>query len=110
MAGTLIAVHLQRLNLPKDLKSAYLVLRCTLQIERLASMDADTIATLKTVCTAGSARSGFNGDCNARLEQLVEAGLLVLVNLPKAKSPRSAYQPTAKGEELFRQLSKQGAA
>jgi hypothetical protein len=73
-------------------------------------MDAETISTLKTVCTAGRATSGFNGDCNARLEQLVEDGLLVLVNAPRSKGPRSAYKPTEKGKELFRQLNQQGAA
>jgi hypothetical protein len=73
-------------------------------------MDAETISTLKTVCTAGGASSGYNGDCNARLEQLVEDGLLVVVNIPKAKGPRSAYKPTEKGKELFRQLSQKGAA
>jgi hypothetical protein len=73
-------------------------------------MDAEMIATLKTVCTAGHASSGFNGDCNARLEQLVEDGLLVVVNVAKAKGPRSAYKPSEKGQELFRQLSRKGAA
>jgi hypothetical protein len=73
-------------------------------------MDAETIATLKTVCTAGRAAAGFNGDSNARLEQLAEAGLLVLESAPKAKGPRSAYKPTEKGQELFRRLSKEGAA
>jgi hypothetical protein len=73
-------------------------------------MDAETISTLKTVCTAGRARSGFNGDCNARLEQLVAEGFLVVVNVAKAKGPRSDYKPSEKGQELFRQLSKKGAA
>jgi hypothetical protein len=73
-------------------------------------MDAEMIATLKTVCTAGRASSGFNGDCNARLEQLVEDGFLVVINVAKAKGPRSAYKPSEKGQELFRQLSHQGAA
>jgi hypothetical protein len=73
-------------------------------------MDAETISTLKTVCTAGRASSGFNGDCNARLEQLVEDGFLVVVNITKAKGPRKAYQPTAKGQEMFRSLGATGAA
>jgi hypothetical protein len=73
-------------------------------------MDAETIATLKTVCTAGRASAGFNGDCNERLEQLVEAGLLVAVSAPRAKGPKSAYKPTEKGKEMFRQLSQKGAA
>ena len=60
-------------------------------------MDAETISTLKTVCTAGRASSGFNGDCNARLEQLAEDGFLVVVNVTKAKGPGKAYQPTAEG-------------
>ncbi len=78
-------------------------------------MDAETISTLKTVCTAGRASSGFNGDCNARLEQLVEDGFLIVVNIARAKGPgfsekSSAYKPSEKGKELFRQLSQKGAA
>jgi hypothetical protein len=68
-------------------------------------MDAQTISTLKTVCTAGHASSGFNGDCNAQLEQLAEDGLLVLVNVTKAKGPRRAYKPTEKGKEVVRMLA-----
>jgi hypothetical protein len=68
-------------------------------------MDAETISTLRTVCTAGRASSGFNGDCNARLEQLVEDGFLVVVNVARPKGPRSAYKPTEKGREMFRKLS-----
>jgi hypothetical protein len=78
-------------------------------------MDAETISTLKTVCTAGRASSGFNGDCNARLEQLAEDGFLVVVNVTRAKGPgvsesRSAYKPTEKGKEMFRKLGVKGAA
>jgi hypothetical protein len=73
-------------------------------------MDAETISTLRTVCTAGRASSGFNGDCNARLEQLVEDGFLVVVRVAKAKGPNSAYKPTEKGKEMFLQLSLKGAA
>jgi hypothetical protein len=73
-------------------------------------MDAETISTLRTVCTAGRASSGYNGDCNARLEQLVEDGFLVVVNVRQAKGPNSAYKPTEKGQEMFRRLSRQGAA
>jgi hypothetical protein len=73
-------------------------------------MDAETISTLRTVCTAGRASSGFNGDCNARLEQLAEDGFLVVVNVAKAKGPLNAYKPTDKGKEMFRKLSHIGAA
>jgi hypothetical protein len=73
-------------------------------------MDAETISTLRIVCTAGRASSGYNGDSNARLEQLVEDGLLVVVNVRHAKGPNSAYKPTEKGQEVFRLLSHKGAA
>jgi hypothetical protein len=73
-------------------------------------MDAETVSTLRTVCTAGRASSGFNGDCNARLEQLVEDGFLVVVSVTKTKGPRSAYKPTEKGQEMFRKLSITGTA
>jgi len=73
-------------------------------------MDAETIATLKTVCTAGRARSGFNEDSNARLEQLANDGLLAEIAAPKAKGPRKAYKPTEKGREVVKQLAAHGAA
>jgi hypothetical protein len=68
-------------------------------------MDTETISTLKTVCTAGGASPGFNGDSNARLEQLAEDGLLIRVNIPKPKGPRHAYKPTEKGKDLVRKLA-----
>lgn len=74
-------------------------------------MDAETISTLRTVCTAGRASSGFNGDSNARLEQLVAEGFLIVVDTaPKTKGPRLAYQPTEKGKELLHQLGRKGVA
>jgi hypothetical protein len=68
-------------------------------------MDAETISALKTVCTAGGASAGFNGDSNARLEQLADDGLLVRVNVPKTKSPRHAYKPTEKAKDLVRKMA-----
>jgi hypothetical protein len=68
-------------------------------------MDAETISTLKTVCTAGRASSGFNGDCNARLESLVDEGLLVGITATKAKGPRRAYTPTEKGKQMVKTLA-----
>jgi hypothetical protein len=68
-------------------------------------MDAETISTLKTVCTAGHASSGFNGDSNAQLEQLVQDGFLAEVIAAKPKGPRRAYKPTEKGKEVVRKLA-----
>jgi hypothetical protein len=73
-------------------------------------MDAEEISTFKTVCTAGCAWPAFNEDVNARLDRLVEVGLLNPASAPKTKGPKRAYRPTEKGKELFRQLSQQGAA
>lgn len=73
-------------------------------------MDAETISTLKTVCTAGQAASGFNGDANDRLEQLAADGFLIAVNVTKPKGPRRAYKPTEKGKEAVRKLATHGAA
>jgi hypothetical protein len=73
-------------------------------------MDAETISTLKTVCAAGHASSGFNGDCNARLEQLANEGFLVAVNVAKSKGPAKAYKPTEKGQEMFRKLGVESVA
>jgi hypothetical protein len=73
-------------------------------------MNSETISTLKTVCTAGRASSGFNGDCNAQLEQLVDSGLLDAAGEATAFGPQRCYTPTEKGRELFRQLSAKGAS
>jgi hypothetical protein len=40
----------------------------------------------------------------------VQEGFLVVVNVAKAKGPRSAYKPTEKGKEMFRKLGVKGAA
>jgi hypothetical protein len=74
------------------------------------NMDAETITTLKIVCTAGQASSGFDDNSNARLEQLAQDGLLVAVSINKPKGPRRAYKPTEKGKEVIRQLATHGAA
>jgi hypothetical protein len=58
-------------------------------------MDKETMSVLQTVCAAGGARAGFNGDANARLEQLVDEGLLDVANALDAH--RSFYRPTKKG-------------
>jgi hypothetical protein len=72
-------------------------------------MNAETISTLKTVCTAGRASAGFNGDCNDQLEQLVDIGLLDAAGDYSAFGPQRCYTPTEKGRELFRQLSGKSA-
>ncbi len=71
-------------------------------------MDNETISMLETVCAAGGARAGFNGDANARLEQLVEEGLLDVANAPNAH--RSFYRPTKKGVTMVQTLKTAKAA
>jgi hypothetical protein len=73
-------------------------------------MKPETISTLKTVCTAGRASAGFNGESNADLEQLVDSGLLSAAGVSTAFGPQRSYTPTAKGRELVRQLNEKGAA
>jgi predicted ArsR family transcriptional regulator len=77
-------------------------------------MDNETISTLQTVCAAGGARAGFNGDANARLEELVEAGLLAVANPSGTETgraaPRTFYRPTKKGITLAKMAKAQGAA
>lgn len=78
-------------------------------------MDNETISMLQTVCAAGGARAGFNGDANDRLQQLVEAGLLVAdpplpESGPKTKVRRSFYRPTKKGISMAQMAKAQGAA
>jgi hypothetical protein len=63
-------------------------------------MDAETISTLKTVCTAGRASEGFNGDANERLNQLKNLGLLVVAYAPGLLADRVVYEPTANGREV----------
>lgn len=77
-------------------------------------MDKETISVLKTVCVAGGARAGFNCDANARLDLLVEAGLLAVGDPPDAKSDpitrRRFYRPTHKGVMMLQAHKTQGAA
>jgi hypothetical protein len=73
-------------------------------------MNNDTISTLKTVCTAGRASAGYNGDCNDQLEQLVDSGLLDAAGEATAFGPQRCYTPTAKGHELIRQLNAKAAS
>ena len=77
-------------------------------------MDDETISVLRTVCVAGGARPGFNGDSNARLEQLVEAGLLVVEEVssadPKAAARTRFYRPTKRGVTMVQKLKQRGVA
>jgi hypothetical protein len=77
-------------------------------------MDDDTLNLLKTVCAAGRARAGYNGNSNDRLEKLVDEGLLAVVSSvgagTAARTPRRSYQPTEQGRAMLRQLSEKGAA
>ena len=75
-------------------------------------MDQETISVLKTVCVAGGARGGFNCDANARLELLVEAGLLTVAEHPEPETGKLArrrfYRPTSKGVTMAQTYKKQG--
>ncbi len=76
-------------------------------------MDGETIAVLRTVCVAGQIRSGFNGDCNARLEQLVKDGLLIVVETPlgnRKKGAQRSYRPTESGLKFSKTLIEEGVA
>ena len=77
-------------------------------------MDEDTLSLLKTVCAAGHAREGYNGNSNARLDQLVEEGLLDVVNASpsasKSKNPRRYYKPTERARTMLRKLKEKGVA
>jgi len=77
-------------------------------------MDQDTMNVLRTVCVAGGARAGFNCDANARLDLLVEAGLLTVAE-PQAPEPgkvvrRRFYRPTTKGVTMAQACKVHGAA
>ena len=63
-------------------------------------MDSETMSVLQTVCAAGKASAGFNGDQNARLEQLVKDGLLDIANPPNVR--HLIYRPTKKGVSVAR--------
>jgi len=71
-------------------------------------MDTETMSLLQTVCAAGGARAGFNGESNARLEQLVDEGLLDVANPLNAH--RSFYRPTKKGVTMVKTLQVSEAA
>jgi len=76
-------------------------------------MDSETLNLLKTVCVAGRAGAGFDGQTNARLEDLAQSGLLQETTnppgSPMSKPPRRSYRPTEKGRALVR-MSETGAA
>ena len=65
-----------------------------------SAMDSETVSTLKTVCTAGSAREGFNDETNERLDRLSNLGLLVVAYAPDMLAQRRTYKPTDKGRAL----------
>lgn len=73
-------------------------------------LDGETIDMLRTVCAAGRVRSAFNGEANARLEELLTAGLLAVVDAPSADAksikPQRSYKPTQSGRELSEELEK----
>lgn len=77
-------------------------------------MDEDTINLLKTICVAGGMRPGFDGNSNARLEQLANAGLVDSLEIPTDHPatgiPRRFYRPTEMGRAMFRKLSDTDAA
>jgi hypothetical protein len=77
-------------------------------------MDDDTLNLLKTVCAAGRARAGYDGNSNDRLEKLVDEGLLAVVSAAgsggASRAPRISYQPTEQGRAMLRQLTEKGAA
>jgi len=77
-------------------------------------MDNETLDLLKTVCAAGRARDSYHGVSNARLEQLVEAGLLSVSSAAAAgshqRTPRRHYHPTEQAWAMLRQLNDKGAA
>jgi hypothetical protein len=78
-------------------------------------MDDDTLNLLRTVCAAGRARASYDGNANARLEKLVEEGLLREVSAAHAGGSsttvaRRQYQPTEQGRAMLRHLNEKGAA
>jgi len=60
-------------------------------------MDSETVSVLKTVCTAGCAREGFNGEANERLNELTNLGLLVVAYAPDLLTRRRIYKPNREG-------------
>lgn len=77
-------------------------------------MDDESLNLLETICVAGRARPAFNCDSNERLDQLVAAGLLEVLEVPgqdpKRTVPRLYYRPTETGRAMCRMLSEKGAA
>ena len=58
-------------------------------------MDAEKISTLKTVCAAGGAREGFNGE---------SLDLLVIAYASSLLAQHRAYTPTEKGRSVCKEL------
>ena len=73
-------------------------------------MDSETASTLKTVCAAGCASEGFNGETNEQLNQLTGLGLLVVAYAPGLLARQRVYKPTEKGQTLCKQIVEKDAA
>lgn len=67
-------------------------------------MDRTLTETLKTVCSAGFAREGFNSEANKQLEELANVGLLVVEYAPRMLGNVKEYRPSEKGWALFKNL------
>jgi hypothetical protein len=67
-------------------------------------MHAELISALKTVCTAGSAREGYNDESNDQLRQLANVGLLVVAYAPDLLTRPRQYKPSETGWHMFKQL------
>jgi len=72
-------------------------------------MNSEILSTLKTVCTAGHAREGYDCNSNDQLEQLADMGLLVVSHAPRMLQ-RRAYRPTEKGWEMYKQITDKDVA
>lgn len=69
-------------------------------------MNDETKNLLKTVSVAYRVRAGFDGNCNARLEGLVNLGLMFVPfeSAPTRIGPSQIYQLTPQGEALALKL------
>ena len=85
-----------------------------LRLAWMTHLDEESINLLRTICVAGSARPGFDGNSNARLEELNKAGLVDSLENPAHQptkgKPQRLYRPTEMGRAMLRKLLDEGVA
>ena len=72
------------------------------------SMDTDNLRRLRPYVLQGRASEGFNGECNAQLEQLAEDGLLTAAGGASPVGPGPIVQTDRQGPRTGQETERKG--